>query len=163
MECNLKDFSEYANKFLEIERFRESHTNGLVVQGRDKVLNIATGVSASIGVIKKAIELKVDALLVHHGFFFPSGDFKFVVSGVFREKLRLLLENNISLLAYHLPLDAHQEVGNNFAVACALKWKEIEPFGLYQGNSIGVKGKFSPCSREAFQKKLEVFYDHKAT
>ena len=78
--------------------------------------------------------------------------------GTLKKKLKVLLEQNMSLCAYHLPLDAHVEFGNNWQAAKALGWTSLEPFGYYQGTPIGVKGSFTPCSRQEFQKRLEDFY-----
>ncbi len=80
-----------------------------------------------------------------------------------REKLKLLLEKGISLFAYHLPLDLHQEIGNNWFAAKELGWQDLQPFGMFNGIPIGVKGRVPAISRQAFVAQLERYYDHPAT
>lgn len=99
------------NTLLEIERFQDYSPNGLQVEGRGEVQAVATAVTASLQVINRAVELGVDLLLVHHGFFWSGEEPRIV--GPKQRRLKLLLENDINLLAYHLPLDAHPELGNN--------------------------------------------------
>jgi dinuclear metal center YbgI/SA1388 family protein len=162
MGCNLKDFSSYLQELLQVDAFKNGDRalNGIQVEGKEKIFSIATAVSASLHVIKKAVELKADLLLVHHGFFWKGSDV--TICGTLKEKLKLLLQNEISLLAYHLPLDAHTEFGNNWAVATALGWTNLEPFGTSSYPAIGVKASFPACSRSQFQKTLEKFYGQKA-
>jgi putative NIF3 family GTP cyclohydrolase 1 type 2 len=77
--------------------------------------------------------------------------------------LSLLLGNKISLFAYHLPLDAHPQIGNNWRAASEMGWKQLESFGTSNGLPIGVKGLFPPVSIQDFTKLLVDFYGHKAT
>ncbi len=105
------ELETYLNLYLEIARFRDYCPNGLQVEGRAEVRVIATGVTASLDFVRAAIEHGADALLVHHGYFWRGEDGR--VTGVRRERLALLLKNNLNLLAFHLPLDAHADVGNN--------------------------------------------------
>ncbi len=134
--------------------------NGLQVEGKEKISKVVTGVSASFSTIEAAVKANADALIVHHGMFWK-GD-SYVVNGAKKRKLALLIESGISLLAYHLPLDAHEEYGNNWKAAKEMGWQNLEPFGIFNGVPIGVKGTFSPVSREAFQQLLEKYYDHPA-
>ncbi len=80
----------------------------------------------------------------------------------FKRNARRFTFNDISLLAYHLPLDAHQELGNNWPAAKLLGWTDLEPFGNFQSMKIGVKGTVEPTSQEEMKKKLEKFYGHPA-
>ncbi len=134
--------------------------NGIQVEGSRSIAHLATAVTASLATIEKAVENKVDALLVHHGIFWNKD--KYEITGVKRQKIKLLLDNGISLLSYHLPLDAHREYGNNWKAARALNLQELEPFGLYQGTHIGVKGVLPPMSRQKFKEQLELYYLHPA-
>lgn len=108
---NLEELVAYANNMLEVERFSDYCPNGLQVEGRVEVQKIVTGVTASQALIDAAIEQQADALLVHHGYFWRGEDARVV--GMKRQRLYSLLQAGISLLAYHLPLDAHPIYGNN--------------------------------------------------
>lgn len=90
---------------------RDHGMNGLQVQGKEEVRRLVCGVTANLALIKAAIDVQADALLVHHGMFWRGQGV--YIKGWMRERLRLLLAHDISLLAYHLPLDAHAELGNN--------------------------------------------------
>ena len=96
---------------LEPQRFRDYCPNGLQVEGRSRVARIATGVTASQALLDAAVAWGADAILVHHGYFWR-GESP-TVTGMKRRRLGTLIENDVSLLAYHLPLDAHPELGNN--------------------------------------------------
>lgn len=101
----------YLNQYLNASAFRDYCPNGLQVEGRTDVRHIVTGVTASKALIDAAIELEADTLLVHHGYFWKGEDER--VCGIKRERLKSLLSHDINLIAYHLPLDVHTEVGNN--------------------------------------------------
>lgn len=156
----LQELYEHLNEHLEVANFKDGCPNGLQVEGVQEIRKVATAVSSSLNVIKKAVEAGVQALVVHHGMFWNRDEFPIV--GTKRDKLALLLENNISLLAYHLPLDAHHNLGNNWKAAKDLHWSELEPFGEYDGSFIGVKGVFPAVSRDEFQRKIEKYYGQKA-
>jgi dinuclear metal center YbgI/SA1388 family protein len=156
----LSDLQAYLHELLQCSTISDYCHNGIQVEGTEKIESIATAVSADLATIQAAAALGVQALIVHHGLFWQRDSH--VISGVKREKIRLLLEHNISLLAYHLPLDKHQELGNNWRAAKELGWTDLQPFGFTNGQAIGVKGQIGPISREALQKKLEKYYRHSA-
>lgn len=156
----LQDFCHYLNVLLVAETFSDSCPNGLQVEGKPHIKRAATAVSASQATIEAAINAQVDVLVVHHGMFWQ-GDSP-VVSGARREKLRRLLDHGISLLGYHSPLDAHQTVGNNWRAALDLDWTDLEPFGLFRSQLIGVKGSITPQSAESLKSQLEDYYEHPA-
>ena len=106
---------------LECGRFNDYCPNGLQVEGRSGVQRVVCGVSASRALIERAIELQADAIIVHHGWFWRGEDLR--VTGIRRQRLGLLLAHDINLLAYHLPLDAHPELGNNVQLARVLGWQ----------------------------------------
>ena len=161
MDCNLKNFTSYLHELLQVDTFKSDKAlNGIQVEGKEKISSIATAVSSSLHVIKKAVELKSDLLLVHHGLLWKGTEL--AIEGTVKEKLKLLLQNDMSLFGYHLPLDAHTEFGNNWAAAKALGWTHLEPFGTSDYPAIGVKASFSACTRREFQKTLEKFYGQKA-
>jgi dinuclear metal center YbgI/SA1388 family protein len=93
------------------ERFRDYGPNGLQVEGRTVVRKIVSGVTASRALIEAAIQAQADAIFVHHGLFWRGQDGR--VTGWMRQRLGLLLGDDVNLFAYHLPLDAHPELGNN--------------------------------------------------
>ena len=99
------------NALLQPERFKDYGPNGLQVEGADTVQRIVSGVTASRALIEAAIAEKANAIFVHHGLFWRGQDG--TVTGWMKQRLQLLLAHNINLLAYHLPLDAHPELGNN--------------------------------------------------
>ncbi|HEY4371051.1 MAG TPA: Nif3-like dinuclear metal center hexameric protein [Burkholderiales bacterium] len=103
---------------LEPGRFRDYCPNGLQVEGRPEVKSVISGVTASLALIEAAVEAKADAILVHHGLFWKGDDMR--VTGPKKRRLELLLGNDINLFAYHLPLDAHGELGNNAQLAQVL-------------------------------------------
>lgn len=112
---------------LQPERFKDYGPNGLQVEGKDSIQRIVSGVTASRALIEAAIAARADALFVHHGLFWRGQDGRIV--GWMKERLRLLLAHDISLFAYHLPLDAHPELGNNAQLGRVLGWQADQRFG----------------------------------
>lgn len=108
---NLHELVDYTGQLLEVERFRDYCPNGLQVQGKVRVRRLVSGVTASMQLLQAAHAAGADAILVHHGYFWRNE--ASVVTGIKHARLKFLLQNDISLLAYHLPLDAHPELGNN--------------------------------------------------
>ncbi len=108
---SITDIVGYINRTIDSSNMHDYCPNGLQVQGRDDVSHIVSGVTASEAFLLRAIEAGADAVLVHHGYFWRGEDP--VITGMKRRRLGLLLEANVSLLAYHLPLDVHPEFGNN--------------------------------------------------
>lgn len=145
----------YLDQILQPHLFQDYCPNGLQVEGQEAVKHIAVAVSANLETIEKAIALKADALIVHHGLFWQKDSY--AVTGVKKDKLKKLFEHGISLFAYHLPLDAHSAYGNNWKAGQDLGWKELAPFA-----NIGVKGAFRPVKLEEFIKRLETYYRHPA-
>lgn len=107
----LNDLRDYIARVLEPDRFRDYCPNGVQVEGRAEVRRIATGVTASQRLLRAATAWNADAILVHHGFFWRNENV--AVTGIKKQRIAHLLEHDVSLLAYHLPLDAHAELGNN--------------------------------------------------
>jgi dinuclear metal center YbgI/SA1388 family protein len=143
----------FLNDYLKTEEFNDSCPNGLQVEGKKDINRIITGVSASVELFEKAISEKVDAIIVHHGLIW---DFERpLYRGGYRERIRLLLQNNINLFAYHLPLDAHPELGNNAQLAKFLDMRNIRPFGDYKGQYIGISGKIAFSSKEECFAKIK--------
>ena len=121
MTVLLPDLVEYTNNLLNINAVSDYCPNGLQIQGKNEVVNIITGVTACEELIDAAIDLKADALIVHHGYFWKGEDP--VITGMKAKRIKKLIQNDISLLAYHLPLDVHGEYGNNIQLARMLDLK----------------------------------------
>ena len=115
------------NDLLQPQRFKDYGPNGLQVEGRAQVRHIVSGVTASRALIEAAIDLKADAIFVHHGLFWRGQDG--TVTGWMKQRLQLLLQHDINLLAYHLPLDAHPEWGNNAQLAQRFGFEVLSSFG----------------------------------
>ncbi len=109
--ASLSAIATHCDEFLETARFNDYCPNGLQVEASDSVSLLVTGVTASQALIDAAAELGADALLVHHGFFWK-GESP-CITGMKGRRIAVLLRRHLSLLAYHLPLDAHGQVGNN--------------------------------------------------
>jgi len=112
---------------LQPARFKDYGPNGLQVEGRPQVRHIVSGVTASLALVKAAAQSGADAILVHHGWFWRGDDPR--VIGPRRRRLATLLAHDISLFAYHLPLDVHPEFGNNVQLARRMGWPDGEAFG----------------------------------
>ena len=123
------------DQLLQPERFKDYGPNGLQVEGKAEVRKIVSGVTASLALIEAAVAAQADAVFVHHGLFWRGQDGR--VTGWMRQRLGLLLAHDINLYAYHLPLDAHLELGNNAQLGLQLGLKADRWFG---DNSLGFLG-----------------------
>lgn len=112
---DIKDLGTYLDKLLKTNLFSDYCPNGLQVSGKSSIVTVVTGVTACQALINEAVRLKADAILVHHGFFWK-GENPCII-GIKRNRIATLLKHEINLLAYHLPLDAHPEFGNNIQLA----------------------------------------------
>lgn len=130
----------YLDQYLDAATGRDYGPNGLQVEGREEVRKIVTGVSACQELFVRAREAGADAVLVHHGLFWEGSPR--TLTGFRYRRVAELIRGEINLLAYHLPLDRHLEVGNNAVAARALGLEEIVPFGLHEGLPLGVSGRF---------------------
>lgn len=124
----LDELCHFCNDYLCIDEFDDYCPNGLQVEGKGKVEHLVTGVTASLELIDAAIQLDADAILVHHGYFWK-GEAQPLV-GFKGRRIRHLMQNDISLLAYHLPLDAHPSIGNNAQLALRMGWLVTQQDGL---------------------------------
>jgi dinuclear metal center YbgI/SA1388 family protein len=105
------ELESYINKLLNVAKFRDYGPNGLQVEGRAEIRRIVTGVTASQALLDAAVDCGADAVLVHHGYFWKNEPP--VIRGMKKKRLATLLKHDINLFGYHLPLDAHPELGNN--------------------------------------------------
>ena len=130
----------FCDALLEPARFRDYAPNGLQVPGPDQVHTVVTAVSAHAELFEAAAAEDADLVLAHHGIFWRGQPQ--AISPAFKRRLQLLFDSDIALAAYHLPLDGHQEIGNNALLADALGCAGHEPFALHEGTPIGVAGDF---------------------
>ncbi|MDX8379776.1 MAG: Nif3-like dinuclear metal center hexameric protein [Gallionella sp.] len=123
----LIELRDYNASLLQTGQFKDYSPNGIQLEGRAEVRRIATAVTASQRVINEAIAWGADAILVHHGYFWRNEDP--CLTGIKKKRIAQLLKHDVSLLAYHLPLDAHAELGNNAQLAKRLGLVELGRFG----------------------------------
>ena len=130
----------YADELLEISSFGDYGPNGLQVPGRAEVAKVATAVSANLGSIEAAVEVGADMLITHHGLFW---DFHpRALSEAMAARLKLALESGLSVAGYHLPLDAHPEIGNNALILRQLGFEPVPgEIGEVKGRYIGAIGR----------------------
>lgn len=135
MPTTLIDLLNYADQCMQPGQFQDYCPNGLQVEGRATIRKLATGVTASQALLDEAIGWGADAILVHHGYFWQGESA--VVVGMKRRRLAALLANDVSLLAYHLPLDAHAELGNNARLGQLMGVGETAPLRPGLPGSVG--------------------------
>jgi dinuclear metal center YbgI/SA1388 family protein len=135
----LKQLCDFCDDYLKVDDFNDYCPNGLQVEANPEVLNIVCGVTACQALIEAAIERGADTLLVHHGYFWK-GEAP-AIAGYKGRRISSLIKNNINLLAFHLPLDAHPVVGNNVQLARVMGWEQGDSFGeqglLFEGRLPG--------------------------
>ena len=125
----------YLGTLLEVDRFKDYGPNGLQVEGKAQVRKLVSGVTASLAMIEAAAAAGADALLVHHGLFWRNQDGR--LTGWLKRRVKALMAHDMSLFAYHLPLDAHPEHGNNAQLGVRLKLTVDGRFGEQQLGFIG--------------------------
>lgn len=134
----LSELVRFTDDVLEVDRFTDYCPNGLQVEGRAQVNRLVSGVTASRALIDAAVAAQADALLVHHGYFWRGEDARII--GMKRQRLAELLQNDMSLLAYHLPLDVHPLYGNNAQLGERLELTVEGRFAPEGDTGIGLYG-----------------------
>lgn len=148
----LSELNDYIGRLLEISRFRDYSPNGVQVEGRAEIRRIATGVTASQRLLEAATAWGADAILVHHGYFWRNEDA--TLTGIKKRRISHLLQHDVSLLAYHLPLDAHAELGNNAQLALRLG---LQPQGRFGEQDIAWHGELrQPQTLGQFAENISV-------
>ena len=132
----LTELIAFLDDLLEPGRFEDYGPNGLQVPGREDVRVVVTGVSAGRELFERAIDAGAGLVLVHHGLFWKGRPL--AIDGPAKTRLKLLFDHDVALAAYHLPLDGHQEHGNNALLAAALGADHTTPFPAHAGSPIGV-------------------------
>ncbi len=128
---------EYLNQKLRTAELPDSSLNGLQVEGAAEITRVAAAVDSGVSVIRRAAEANAELLIVHHGLFWERA---FALTGSARESIGILFEKKINLFASHLPLDAHEEWGNNFTLGRLLSLSELRPAVPHRGVNIGCIG-----------------------
>ena len=136
------EIEAHLDRLLDVGRFKDYGPNGLQVEGKPEVRKVVCGVTASLALIEAGIAAQADALFVHHGLFWRGHDGR--IGGWLRRRLGLLMAHDINLYAYHLPLDAHPELGNNAAFGRLLGLQADARFG---DQEIGFIGSADPAIR----------------
>ena len=142
-----RELEVYLATLLAVDTFRDYGPNGLQVEGRAEVRTVVSGVTASLALIDAAIERGADAILVHHGLFWRGHDGR--LTGWLRERVARLISHGINLFAYHLPLDAHAQWGNNVQLGQVLGLQADGRFGEQQLGFIGPAGGLTDAERLA--------------
>ena len=155
MAVALTTLVEETDRFLNAAKIADYCPNGLQVQGRSHVQRIVSGVTASQALLDAAVEADADLVLVHHGYFWKNEDPRVV--GIKQRRLKTLLCNDISLLAYHLPLDVHPEVGNNVQLARVLGLTVEGTLEPDNPRSVGLVGSLqTPLSPADFGQRISM-------
>ncbi len=148
------------NTLLEIELYRDLCPNGHQIEGHSQVEKIAFAVSADLKTIEAVCQWGAQALITHHGLLWNYAGARPLV-GAHGKRVRLLIENKINLISYHLPLDGHPQLGNAAQIAQRLHLQNIERFGLEKGNYLGVSGELSKAiSAEELKEQLAQLLNH---
>ena len=160
MSVPLDELNRFFERLLNVSAFADYGPNGLQVEGIDEIDRIAFAVSATAHSIRLATERRAHALVVHHGLFWSFHGPK-TLTGPFARRVFPLVQHQINLFAYHLPLDAHLGVGNAACLARMLGLVELAAFGDHQGCPTGVKGRLnSPVSAAELQSRLAGLLNH---
>lgn len=153
----LNEFDAWANSFLKKENFpADPSQNGIQIQNAlpdsKLIKKVAFAVDACEATAKAAAAGGADILFVHHGLFWGSSE---TITGSFYKRVSSFIKNDLALVAYHIPLDANESVGNNYGMAHRLGMKNLEPFGSWRGMYIGVKGELpAPLCADELAKKV---------
>ncbi len=147
------DLEKWLNDYLNSAGTADYAPNGLQIEGRDEIETVVTAVSINLEVIRSAVRKKADAILVHHGMFWKNEDP--VIRGYKKERVRAILSNNISLFAYHLPLDFHPEIAHNRLILEGIRADTIDP-PEGEDRSLGLIGTYeNPVELDELLRRVE--------
>lgn len=148
----INELNHYTQQLMQVERFKDYCPNGLQVEGKSEIYKIVTGVTASMAMLEAAAQANADLVLVHHGYFWKNEDVRII--GIKRNRIKFLLQNDLNLMAYHLPLDAHSQFGNNVQLGKILGIAPIDYMG--ESNLIAYGHLAQPIRLIDFVKNLEL-------
>lgn len=146
----------YLDGYLRVGEYRDYGPQGLQVEGRPEIRKVVTAVSSSLELFERAAAVGADLVMVHHGLLWDRDSR--LVRGAYRERLAVLLRNEINLAGYHLCLDAHPEVGNNVLAARGLGLTDIQPWCEEAGTAIGFRGQCEPAPAAEWLRRINTFY-----
>ncbi len=159
-EVSRSELTDFLNDLLGVNEYNDYGPNGLQIEGREKIRKVAFAVSAQRNSIESACAWKADAMVVHHGLFWKFHGAR-TLTGPFARRVLPLVRNEINLLGYHLPLDAHKTHGNAAGIARALELEDIAAFGDYKGMPTGLCGSFKEAIKgEELRDKLKNILGH---
>lgn len=138
MAIERQELINYLDRLLQPDQFNDYAPNGLQVEGTDNIHKVVTGVTASQALIDRAIECEADVLLVHHGYFWRNEASPLV--GIKKRRIKALMDHDINLIGYHLPLDCHPELGNNAQLGKLMGWL---PDGHMQASGVSGLGLYA--------------------
>ncbi|NOU41122.1 MAG: Nif3-like dinuclear metal center hexameric protein [Methylotenera sp.] len=147
----INELTHYTQQLMQVERFKDYCPNGLQVEGRAEIRKIVTGVTASMALLEAAYLAGADLILVHHGYFWKNEDAR--ILGIKRKRIAYLLKYDLNLMAYHLPLDAHAELGNNVQLGRVLGILPMRYVG--ESNLVAYGELDQTLSLSAFTKLIE--------
>jgi len=157
---NRSKLEQHFNELLSVSKFQDYCPNGLQIEGSDSIKKIAFAVSATRDSITQAVELGADTLVVHHGLFWHFQGAR-PITGPIAKRIFPLVQNNINLFAYHLPLDAHPDIGNAAVLGHLIGCQQQSPFGNYKGCPTGIEGMLSEAiSAKELGLKLNTLLNH---
>jgi dinuclear metal center YbgI/SA1388 family protein len=155
---DIRTIVAHCDQLLDAQAGRDYGPNGLQVEGRREVRKIVTGVSSCVELFERARDVGADAVFVHHGLIWEGRATKPIVGSQYR-RLAALIESGMHLVAYHLPLDRHPELGNNALAAKALGLYGLEPFAEHHGQPIGFRGSYpEPIAPEELVRRCRELY-----
>lgn len=154
------ELERFLNETLQCQNFRDYGPNGLQIEGKDNISKIAFAVSATRDSVERATRWQADAMIVHHGLFWVFHGPR-AITKAFAKRVKPLIQNDINLFGFHLPLDAHTQYGNAAGICQKLDLNELAPFGDYKGSPTGLKGLFKkPIKACELQGKLKEILNH---
>ena len=124
------ELEKFLAEFLKVDEFEDYCINGIQVEGKEEINKVLLGVSVSQRLFDQAVREKADAIIVHHGLFWKNDPVPFSLRGILKNRVASLIKNDISLFGYHLPLDAHPQVGNNAIILKNLGIAPEEPIDV---------------------------------
>lgn len=154
------ELDQFFDALLKPANFKDYCPNGLQVEGSTNIKKVAFAVSATQDSITQAVELGADTLVAHHGLFWHFHGAR-TLTGHFAKRIFPLVQHNINLFSYHLPLDAHPEVGNAAVLGQLIGCHQQSAFGDYKGCPTGIEGMLSePLSAKELGSKLQSVLNH---
>lgn len=160
MSISRDELRQHLDNLLGVHLYSDYGPNGLQIEGTAQITKIAFAVSATAASVQAACDQEADALIVHHGLFWSFHGVR-PITGAFARRVKPLIQNDINLFGYHLPLDGHAALGNAAAIAEQLGLIDLAEFGLHKGAPTGRRGRFdNPISATDLKQKLEILLEH---